>query len=93
MQIAEEFEPKLSNFPLEVRRSILAHSRLLREYGPQLGCPRVDTLSTSRHANMKEMRFSAAGGSGGWPIDTPSFRRIRHDTTCYYSTILERVGR
>jgi len=62
VQIAEEFEPELSQLPLEVRRSILAHSRLLREYGPQLGRPRVDTLNGSRHANMKEMRFSAAGG-------------------------------
>ena len=47
---------------LEVRRAILAHSRLLREYDPQLGRPRVDTLNGSRHANMKEMRFSAPGG-------------------------------
>ncbi|MDE2812673.1 MAG: type II toxin-antitoxin system RelE/ParE family toxin [Gemmatimonadota bacterium] len=48
--------------PLEVRRSILTHSRLLREHGPQLGRPRVDTLDGSRHANMEEMRFGAAGG-------------------------------
>ena len=62
VQIAEEFEPELSVLPLEVRRAILAHSLLLREYGPQLGRPRVDSLNGSRHANMKEMRFSAAGG-------------------------------
>src|ERR1700722_17690143 len=29
---------------------------------PQLGRPRVDTLKGSRHANMKELRFEAAGG-------------------------------
>ncbi len=62
VQIAEEFEPEMSVLPLEVRRAILAHSRLLRQYGPQLGRPRVDTLNGSRHANMKEMRFGAAGG-------------------------------
>ena len=62
VQIVEEFAPELSKLPLEVRRAILAHSRLLREYGPQLGHPRVDTLNGSRHANMKEMRFGAAGG-------------------------------
>ena len=28
----------------------------------ELGRPRADTLSGSRHANMKEMRFSAADG-------------------------------
>ena len=60
--VAEEFEPEFSELPLEVRRAVLAQSRLLREYGPHLGRPRVDTLNGSRHANMKEMRFSAAGG-------------------------------
>lgn len=60
VQIAEEFEIELSVLPLEVRRAILAHSRLLQEFGPQLGRPRVDTLNGSRYANMKEMRFGAA---------------------------------
>lgn len=34
----------------------------LQWFGPQLGRPRVDTLKGSRHANMKELRFSAADG-------------------------------
>ena len=37
-------------------------ARLLQQFGPQLGRPRVDTLNGSRHANMKELRFSAADG-------------------------------
>ena len=37
-------------------------SRLLQQFGPQLGRPRVDTLNGSRHASMKELRFSAADG-------------------------------
>ena len=37
-------------------------TRLLRQFGPQLGRPQVDTLNGSRHANMKEMRFGASGG-------------------------------
>src|ERR1700730_10011866 len=37
-------------------------SRLLQKVGPQLGRPRVDTLKGSRHANMKELRFSVADG-------------------------------
>lgn len=41
---------------------ILAVARLLQQFGPQLGRPRVDTLNDSRHANMKELRFSAADG-------------------------------
>ena len=45
-----------------MRREILALARVLQEFGPQLGRPRVDTLKGSRHANMKELRFSAADG-------------------------------
>jgi hypothetical protein len=41
---------------------ILGLARLLQQFGPQLGRPRVDTLNGSRHANMKELRFSAACG-------------------------------
>ena len=62
VEIAEEFEPEFFGLPGDVRRTILALSRLLREFGPQLGRPRVDTLNGSRHANMKEMRFRAADG-------------------------------
>ena len=62
VELAEEFEAEFFDLPQDVRRTILAMSRLLREFGPQLGRPRVDTLNGSRHANMKEMRFSAADG-------------------------------
>ena len=41
---------------------ILALTRLLKQFGPQLGRPRVDTLNGSRHANMKELRLDAADG-------------------------------
>lgn len=36
---------------------MLAHAMLLREFGPQLGRPTVDTLKGSKHSNMKELRF------------------------------------
>jgi hypothetical protein len=45
-----------------VRTEILALSIVLEQFGPQLGRPRVDTLKGSRHANMKELRFSAVDG-------------------------------
>ena len=48
----------------DVRTEILALARLLERFGPPSGWPRVDTLNGSRHANMKELRFSAAGGEG-----------------------------
>lgn len=40
---------------------LLAHTLLLRDYGHLLGRPTVDTLKGSKHANMKELRFSWAG--------------------------------
>ena len=62
VELAQEFEPEFFGLPQDVQDAILATSRLLRQLGPQPGRPRVDTLNGSRHANMKEMRFSAAGG-------------------------------
>lgn len=68
VEIADEFLPEFNELDERVRTEILAHSRLLQQFGPQLGRPRIDTLKDSRHANMKELRFDAADGSGGWPL-------------------------
>lgn len=48
--------------PTAVQDDLLAHAKLLEEFGPTLGRPRVDTLKGSRYSNMKELRFDAAGG-------------------------------
>lgn len=62
VEIGDEFEPEFDALDEDVQMEILALSRVLQQFGPQLGRPRVDTLSGSRHANMKELRFSAADG-------------------------------
>ncbi|HYL39656.1 MAG TPA: type II toxin-antitoxin system RelE/ParE family toxin [Bryobacteraceae bacterium] len=62
VEIDDEFEPEFDALHEDVQTEILALSRLIRKFGPQLGRPRVDTLKGSRHANMKELRFSAANG-------------------------------
>lgn len=62
VEIADEFDPEFDALDEDVRTEILAMSRLLQQFGPHLGRPRVDTLNGSRHANLKEMRFSTAGG-------------------------------
>lgn len=62
VEIADEFKPEFDALGQNVRREILALARVLQEFGPQLGRPRVDTLKGSRFANMKELRFSAADG-------------------------------
>ncbi len=60
--IGDEFEPEFDVLPEAVQTEMLAVTRLLQQFGPHLGRPRVDTLSGSRHANMKELRFRAADG-------------------------------
>jgi len=62
VELADEFRPEFDALDQGARREVLALSRVLQEFGPQLGRPRVDTLKGSRHANMKELRFSAADG-------------------------------
>jgi hypothetical protein len=66
VEIGDEFESEFDDMDDDVRMEILALARLLQQFGPHLGRPRVDTLNGSRHANMKELRFSAADGE--WRI-------------------------
>jgi hypothetical protein len=58
----DAFDSEFNGLPEDVQDEVLAHARLLEEFGPHLGRPRVDTLKGSRHANMKELRFDAADG-------------------------------
>lgn len=62
VEIGDEFEPEFDALHQDVQTEILALARLFQRFGPQLGRPRADTLHGSRHANMKELRFSAADG-------------------------------
>lgn len=45
------------------REQVVAAIELLEDRGPQLGRPIVDTVSTSRHTNMKELRPGSSGRS------------------------------
>jgi len=58
----DEFVPEFRNLSTKVQDEIYSVGRLLEQFGPLLGRPQVDTLSGSRHANMKEIRFGAADG-------------------------------
>jgi hypothetical protein len=57
-----EFEPEFDALEPQVQNELLAQAGLLREFGPQLKRPAADTLHGSKHDNMKELRFKAAGG-------------------------------
>ena len=58
----EEFETEFDELPFEVADELLAQAKLLKQFGPQPGRPRVNTLKGSGHPNMKELRFDAAKG-------------------------------
>jgi hypothetical protein len=62
VRFEDEFEPEFLALRQEVQDGLLAAARVLADYGPQLGRPYVDTLKGSKHVNMKELRFDAAGG-------------------------------
>jgi len=58
----DAFDAEFQAFAEELQDELLAHARLLAEFGPNLGRPTVDSLKSSRHSNMKEMRFDWDGG-------------------------------
>ncbi len=90
----------------EVRIELLAQARVVEQFGPQTGRPRVDTLKGSKHANMKELRFDAAGGvwrmafafdpraqgdpAGGWRQGRA--RRQRREKT-FYRQLIEKADK
>ncbi len=58
----DEFVNEYRELPSTVQNELVALTVNLRERGPLLGRPLVDTLKGSSHANMKELRFEADGG-------------------------------
>jgi hypothetical protein len=57
----DEFASEFAALNESLQDELLAHAMLLRDFGPALGRPTVDTLKGSKHTNMKEMRFSWVG--------------------------------
>ena len=66
MSFHQDFEVEFDALNEAVQDELLAHAKLLEQFGPQLGRPRVDTLKGARHANMKELRFDA--DDGAWRV-------------------------
>jgi hypothetical protein len=62
VQFDDAFDAEFAAFDEDVQDGLLAVAKLLADYGPTLGRPHVDTLKGARHANMKELRFSATDG-------------------------------
>jgi len=57
----DDFDAEFAALDEALQDELLAHAKLLEEFGPNLGRPTVDTLKGSKHANMKELRFSWNG--------------------------------
>lgn len=53
----------LASLDNDSRAQVVAAIELLEDRGPQLGRPIVDTVSSSRHRNMKELRPGSSGRS------------------------------
>lgn len=62
VEFTDEFDPEYDALDPEVQDELLAQLKVVEQQGPLAKRPRVDTLKGSKHANMKELRFSAAGG-------------------------------
>jgi hypothetical protein len=58
----EAFVAEMEALPEGVQDGLLTMAELLALSGPTLGRPHADTLAGSKHANMKELRFTADDG-------------------------------
>ena len=60
-----EFHPECEQWASDLNEpdgeALLAAVRVLRDQGPTLGRPLVDTVKGSRHQNMKELRPGSTG--------------------------------
>ena len=62
VEFDDELDVEHQAWPEEAQNELLAKLQLLEKYGPNLKRPHADTLKGSKHKNMKELRFDAAGG-------------------------------
>ncbi|MEM8638085.1 MAG: type II toxin-antitoxin system RelE/ParE family toxin [Cyanobacteria bacterium P01_G01_bin.54] len=61
VEFCEEFDEEFAAFSRNLKTAIALRLEILTVSGPSLGRPIVDTLNGSKHANMKELRFSFDG--------------------------------
>jgi hypothetical protein len=62
VELVEEFVGEFNALRETVQGELLAHAKLLEQFGPTLGRPTVDTLKGSKHSNLKELRFDTDNG-------------------------------
>lgn len=62
----DEFDAEFEALADDVKDNLLAAAKAVQIAGPKAGRPHVDTLGGSKHANMKELRFTAHQGRELW---------------------------
>jgi hypothetical protein len=62
VQFDSAFAAEAKTFSRPAQLELAALAGLLKQYGPQLHRPYCDTLKGSKHANMKELRFTLPDG-------------------------------
>lgn len=62
----DEFEPEFERYADDVQDGLLEAAKAVQLAGSKAGRPHVDTLDGSKHANMKELRFTAHDGREVW---------------------------
>lgn len=71
-----EFREEFRQWSEEVQDAALSHLAKLRQFGPSLGRPSVDTLKGSAFPNMKELRLNAGGGVWRLAFEFDPKRRV-----------------
>ena len=61
-----DFDSGFERLSEDVQDNPLAAASAVQLAGPKAGRPHVDTLAGSKHANMKELRFTAHEGREVW---------------------------
>jgi hypothetical protein len=56
VEFTDEFGDWWASLDEQEQESVAVGVELLRQLGPHLGRPYVDTIQSSRYANMKELR-------------------------------------
>lgn len=66
MSLHDDFEAEFEELTQDIQEQLLALARAVEIAAPKAGRPHVDTLKQSKHANIKEMRFTSSDGKQVW---------------------------
>jgi hypothetical protein len=93
VEMADEFKPEFDALDQDVRREVLALARVLQEFGPQLGRPRVGEwrLAFAFDPRRKAILLVAGDKSGG--SEKRFYRELIRKADERFNVHLARIGR